>query len=76
VHLCLLYASAATCGQCGIVNNSLFYSVSVNEIDNSVKVGTGLPIFRHLHPENTSLNLKTLSNAAEAMGKHLELRLV
>lgn len=31
---------------------------------------------RLLDPENTSLNLKTLSNAAEAMGKHLELRLV
>ncbi len=31
---------------------------------------------RLLDPDNTSLNLKTLSNAAEAMGKHLELRLV
>jgi predicted XRE-type DNA-binding protein len=31
---------------------------------------------RLLDPENTSLNLKTLSNAAEAMGKHLEMRLV
>ncbi|MFT3741863.1 MAG: helix-turn-helix transcriptional regulator [Gammaproteobacteria bacterium] len=31
---------------------------------------------RLLDPENTSLNLKTLANAAEAMGKHLEIRLV
>ncbi len=31
---------------------------------------------RLLDPENTNLNLKTLSNAAEAMGKHLEMRLV
>ncbi|WP_252178701.1 helix-turn-helix domain-containing protein [Endozoicomonas sp. 4G] len=31
---------------------------------------------RLLDPANTSLNLKTLSNAAEAMGKKLELKLV
>lgn len=31
---------------------------------------------RLLDPENTSLNLKTLSHAAEVMGKHIELRLV
>lgn len=31
---------------------------------------------RLLDPENTSLNLKTLSHAAEIMGKHIELRLV
>ncbi|MEW8389592.1 MAG: Fis family transcriptional regulator [Candidatus Thiodiazotropha sp.] len=31
---------------------------------------------RLLDPDNTSLNLKTLANAAEAMGKHLEFRLV
>lgn len=31
---------------------------------------------RLLDPKNTSLNLRTLSSVAEAMGKHLELRLV
>lgn len=31
---------------------------------------------RLLDPENTSLNLKTLSHAAEVMGKHIELRLI
>ncbi len=31
---------------------------------------------RLLDPKNTSLNLKTLSNAAEAMGKHVEFCLV
>lgn len=31
---------------------------------------------RLLDPENASLNLKTLSHAAEVMGKHIELRLV
>ena len=31
---------------------------------------------RLLDPDNASLNLKTLANAAEAMGKRLELRLV
>ncbi len=31
---------------------------------------------RLLDPDNTSLNLRTLSHAAEVMGKRLELRLV
>ena len=31
---------------------------------------------RLLDPENTSLNLKTLSHAAEVMGKRIEIRLV
>lgn len=31
---------------------------------------------RLLDPENISLNLKTLTNAAEAMGKHIEIRIV
>lgn len=31
---------------------------------------------RLLDPDNASLNLKTLSNAAEAMGKHLEIKII
>ena len=31
---------------------------------------------RLLDPDNTSLNLKTLSYVAEAMGKHIELRIL
>lgn len=31
---------------------------------------------RLLDPENTSLNLKTLTHAAEAMGKRIEVRFV
>jgi len=31
---------------------------------------------RLLDPENTSLNLKTLAHAAEAMGKHIEVKII
>ena len=48
-----------------------------NKTSFAKKLGTSRSqLDRLLDPENTSLNLKTLSNAAEAMGKHLELRLV
>ena len=48
-----------------------------NKASFAKKLGTSRSqLDRLLDPENTSLNLKTLSNAAEAMGKHLELRLV
>ena len=48
-----------------------------NKTNFAKKLGTSRSkLDRLLDPENTSLNLKTLSNAAEAMGKHLELRLV
>jgi len=41
------------------------------------KLGTSRSqLSRLLDPNNTSLNLRTLSSAAEAMGKHIELRIV